>query len=94
MGSHDMVRRVDASGEVVVWCRTRSGCSRGRLGSKLRNRWNLEAGIVPDRSVEYCKVWRVKMTMRSIKGSGTSLKQEASWRSMGCGACQKKDSGG
>ena len=62
-----MVRRVDASGEVVVWCRTRSGCSRGRLGSKLRNRWNLEGEIVPDRSVEYCKVWGVKITMRNFK---------------------------
>ena len=88
-----MVRRVGASGEVVVWCRTRSGCSGGRLGSKLMNRWSLEAGIVPDRSVEYRQVWRVKFTRRGIKSEGTSLKQEASCRSMGCGACQEKNAG-
>ena len=53
MGGHDLVRRVDASGEVVVWCRTRSGCSGGRLGSEVMNRENLEAVIVPERSVEF-----------------------------------------
>ena len=37
-GGNDMVRRVDPNGEVLVWCRRRSGCTRCCLGPKLMNR--------------------------------------------------------
>ena len=38
LGGHDIVRRRDRQGEVLVWCRKCSGHARQRLGPKLVNR--------------------------------------------------------
>ena len=40
--SHDLVRRVDRQGEILVWCRKCSGNARQRLGPKLMNCCKLE----------------------------------------------------
>ena len=37
MGGHDMVRRVDRQGEVLIWYRKCSGYARQRVGPKLMN---------------------------------------------------------
>ena len=37
MGRHDLVRRIDRQGEVLIWCRKCSGCARQRMGPKLMN---------------------------------------------------------
>ena len=37
LGSHDLVRRVDRQGEVLMWCRKCSGHARQRMGPKLMN---------------------------------------------------------
>ena len=35
MGGHDLVRRVDRQGEVLIWCRKCSGNARQNMGPKL-----------------------------------------------------------
>ena len=35
MGGHDMVRRMDWQGDVLIWCRKCSGYARRRMGHKL-----------------------------------------------------------
>ena len=35
--SHDLVRRIDRQGEVLIWCRECSGFARQRMGPKLMN---------------------------------------------------------
>ena len=35
MGGHDMVRRMDRQGGVLIWCIKCSGCARQRMGPKL-----------------------------------------------------------
>ena len=35
LGGHDLVRKVDRQGEVLIWCRKCSGCARQRMGPKL-----------------------------------------------------------
>ena len=37
MGGHDLVRRVDRQGDVLIWCRKCSGYARQRMGPKLVN---------------------------------------------------------
>ena len=37
MGGHDMVRRLDRQGEVLIWCRKCSGSARQRMGPQLVN---------------------------------------------------------
>ena len=37
LGGHDLVRRVDGQGEVLIWCRKCSGYARQRMGPKLMN---------------------------------------------------------
>ena len=37
LGGHDIVRRVDRHGEVLMWCRQCSGHARQRMGPKLMN---------------------------------------------------------
>ena len=37
LGGHDLVRRVDRQGEVLIWCRKCSGCARQRMGPKWMN---------------------------------------------------------
>ena len=37
LGGHDLVRRMDRQGEVLIWCRTCSGYARQRVGPQLRN---------------------------------------------------------
>ena len=44
LGGHDLVRRMDRQGVVLVWCTKCSGYARQRMESKLmnvasRNRW-------------------------------------------------------
>ena len=34
---HDMVRRTDRQGEVLIWCRKRSGYARQRMGPTCMN---------------------------------------------------------
>ena len=34
---HDLVRRLDRQGEVLIWCRKCSGCARQRMGPKSTN---------------------------------------------------------
>ena len=42
LGGHDLVRRMDREGEVLIWCRKCSGYARQRIGPKLRNCCKLE----------------------------------------------------
>ena len=37
LGGHDLVRRMDRQGEVLIWCRKCSGYARQRMGPKLKN---------------------------------------------------------
>ena len=37
LGGHDLVRRMDRQGEVMIWCRKCSGYARQRMGPKLMN---------------------------------------------------------
>ena len=37
LGGHDLVRRVNKQGEVLIWCRKCSGFTRPRIGPKLMN---------------------------------------------------------
>ena len=37
LGGHDLVRRMDRQGEVLIWCRKCSGHARQRMGPKLMN---------------------------------------------------------
>ena len=37
LGGHDLVRRMDRLGEVLIWCRKCSGNARQRVGPKLMN---------------------------------------------------------
>ena len=37
LGGHDLVRRMDRQGEVLIWCRRCSGYARQRMGPKLVN---------------------------------------------------------
>ena len=37
LGGHDLVRRMDRQGEVLIWCRKCSGYARQKMGRKLRN---------------------------------------------------------
>ena len=36
-GGHDLVRRMDRQGEVLIWCSKCSGYARQRMGPKLMN---------------------------------------------------------
>ena len=42
LGGHDLVRRMDRQGEVLIWCRKCSGYARQRMGPKLTNFCRLE----------------------------------------------------
>ena len=42
LGSHDLVRRVDTQGRVLIWCRKCSSYARRRMGPKLLNCCKLE----------------------------------------------------
>ena len=37
VGGHDLVRRVDRQGDVLIWCRKCSGHARQRMGPQLMN---------------------------------------------------------
>ena len=37
LGGHDLVRRLDRQGEVLIWCRKCSGYARQTMGPKLMN---------------------------------------------------------
>ena len=37
LGGHDLVRRMDRQGEVLIWCRKCSGYARQRMGPKQKN---------------------------------------------------------
>ena len=37
LGCHNLVRRMDRQGEVLIWCRKCSECARQRMGPKLMN---------------------------------------------------------
>ena len=37
MGGHDLVRRMERQGEVLIWCRMCSGYARQRMGPQLMN---------------------------------------------------------
>ena len=37
LGAHDLVRRMDRQGEVLIWCRKSSGYARQRMGPKFKN---------------------------------------------------------
>ena len=37
LGGHDLVRRMDRQGEVLIWCRTCSGYAKQRMRPKLKN---------------------------------------------------------
>ena len=41
-GGHDLVRRIDRQGEVLIWCRKCSGYARQRMGPKHMNCCRLE----------------------------------------------------
>ena len=43
VSGHDVIRRVDPHGEVLICCRTFSGHARSRMGPKLLNRCRPEA---------------------------------------------------
>ena len=42
MGGHDMLRKVDRQGDILIWCRKCSGYARQRMGPKLMNYCKLE----------------------------------------------------
>ena len=42
LGGHDLVRKIDKQGEILVRCRKCSGCARQRMGPKMMNRARLE----------------------------------------------------
>ena len=37
LGGHDLVRRMDRQGEILMWCRKCSGDARQRMGPKVMN---------------------------------------------------------
>ena len=42
MGGHELVRRIDKQGKILIWCRKCSSCARQRMGPKLINCCRLE----------------------------------------------------
>ena len=42
LGGHDLVRRMDRQGDVLIWCRRCSGYARQRMRPKLMNCCRLE----------------------------------------------------
>ena len=52
--SHDLVRRMDRQGEVLIWCRKCSGSARQRMGLQLMNCCKL----VQVGTKEHGKMWK------------------------------------
>ena len=96
MGGHDMMRRMDRQGDVLIWCRKcsvsklMSSCKREKAGTKeygkmLERIQVLEEGRVPTKKQEngMKKDEREGSPETSIEDCWTSLRLEVSWFNKG-----------
>ena len=72
-GGHDMVRRTDRQGEVLIWCRKCSGYSRQKMGRQVDEQ--LEAGASGHRRARrnvdtYSGLWRTAGSLPRKQGIG------------------------
>ena len=73
LGGHDLVRRMDRQGEVLMWCRKCSGFVGQRMGPKLVN------GCRPEQkgTNEFGKMMKIIQTLEEAR---VPVKEAKSWR--------------
>ena len=73
LGGHDLVRRMDRQGEVLMWCRNCSGYARQRMAPKLMNCCKLE-------QVGTKEYGKMAKRIQVLENGRVPAKEARSWR--------------